>query len=139
MLITRQVSFSASHACFQPELPEEENRRLYGESANPHGHGHNWKAEITLAGRPDPVTGMVFDLKELKRILQNEVVEPFDHRFLNHEVPPFDSVVPTPENIAREMWRRLALRFSGPDVRLYAVRLYETEDLFVDYFGEESV
>lgn len=111
---------------------------MYGESANPHGHGHNYVAEITLDGQPDPVTGMVFDLKDLKQIVQDEIVQPYDHRFLNHEVPPFDAVVPTTENIARDIWRRLAPHFAVPPARLHCVRLYETDDLFVDCFGEDA-
>jgi len=138
MLITRKVEFSSSHACYNSALPEEENRRLYGESANPHGHGHNFVAEITLEGGPDPVTGMVYDLKDLKKVLNDEIVEPYDHRFLNYETPPFDKVIPTAENIVRDIWRRLRPHFAGPAVRLRSVRLYETDDLFVDYFGEEA-
>jgi 6-pyruvoyltetrahydropterin/6-carboxytetrahydropterin synthase len=136
MLITRKVEFSASHVCSSPRLTAEENREIFGKAANPQGHGHNYVLEVTLAGAPDPVTGMVFDLKELKEILNREVVEPYDHRFLNREVPPFDSVVPTAENIAREIWRRLSPALSRDGMRLHAVRLYETPDLFVDYFGE---
>ena len=138
MLITRKVEFSASHSCRRKDLSDEENRRTYGAAANPHGHGHNYVAEITLAGDPDPATGMVYDLKDLKRVTQTEIVEPYDHRFLNHEAPPFDTVVPTAENIAREIWRRLEPHFAGPRVRLHAVRLYETDDLFVDYQGEDA-
>jgi 6-pyruvoyltetrahydropterin/6-carboxytetrahydropterin synthase len=94
--------------------------------------------EATLAGNPDPVTGMVFDLKRLKEILNREVVELMDHRFLNCEVPPFDRVVPTTENLAREIWKRIEPHVRSTDVRLYAVRVYETEDLYVDYFGEPA-
>lgn len=136
MLITRRVEFSASHVCFNPQLSEQQNRALYGRDANPHGHGHNYVVEVTLAGRPDPVTGMVFDLKRLKEILHAEVVEPMDHRFLNQEVPPFDHVIPTTENLAREIWRRLEAHIAAGPSRLHAVRVYETEDLYVDYFGE---
>jgi 6-pyruvoyltetrahydropterin/6-carboxytetrahydropterin synthase len=138
MYVTRRVEFSASHVCRLPSLSEEENRRIYGDDANAHGHGHNFIAEVTLEGRPDPITGMVFDLKKLKEILHREIVEAFDHRFLNYEVPPFDRVVPTPENIARDIWRRLAPHFAGPELRLASVRLYESEELFVDYSGEEA-
>src|SRR3974377_1732001 len=113
MLITRIVEFSASHACRNPQWSDEENRRVFGPAANPHGHGHNYVLEVSLEGEPDPVTGMVLDLKELKEILNREVVEPYDHRFLNYEVPPFDRVVPTAENIARDLWNRLAPRLSG--------------------------
>ena len=137
MLITRKVEFSASHICRNPELSEEENRRLYGLAANPHGHGHNYVVEVTLEGAPDRVTGMVLDLKDLKEILNREGVAPYDHRFLNYEAPPFDRIVPTTENLAREIWRRLEPELSTGLRRLHAVRVYETPDLFVDYFGDE--
>jgi 6-pyruvoyltetrahydropterin/6-carboxytetrahydropterin synthase len=135
MLITRRVDFSASHVCRKPGASEEENRALYGVAANPHGHGHNYVLEVTLQGEPDAETGMVFDLKELKDVLNREVVEPMDHRFLNYEVLPFDRVIPTVENLAAEIWRRLEPNFKN-GARLANVRLYETEDLFVDYAGE---
>lgn len=137
MLITRKVEFSASHVCRNPRLSDEENQRVFGMAANPNGHGHNYLLEVSLEGEPDPVTGMVFDLKEMKEVLHREVVEPFDHRFLNHEVPPFDHVIPTPENIARDIWRRIEPHFAGHGRRLHSVRLYETPDLYVDYFGEQ--
>ncbi len=138
MLITRKVEFSASHVCRRADLSEEENRRLYGDEANPQGHGHNFVAEITLEGDPDPVTGMVYDLKSLNEVIQREIVEIYDHRFLNREAPPFDQVVPTPENIAREIWRRLAPHFRQTGARLHRVRLQETDDFYVEYFGEEE-
>ena len=109
---------------------------MYGAAANPNGHGHNYVLEVTLNGAPDPVTGMVFDLKDLKHLLNTAVVEPMDHRFLNREVPPFDSVVPTTENVAVEIWSRLSPHFANGPARLHNVRLYETDDLYVDYAGE---
>jgi len=132
MRITRRAEFSASHFCRRADWSDEQNRAVYGEAANPLGHGHNWVVEVTLEGEPDPVTGMVFDLKALKEILHQEIVEAMDHRFLNYEVPPFDRVAPTAENVAREIWRRLEPRVRGPQRRLCAVRVYETEDYFVD-------
>lgn len=136
MLVTRRVEFSASHVCRLPELSEEQNCALYGEAANPHGHGHNWAVEVTVEGEPDPVTGMVLDLKTLKEILHREVVEPMDHRFLNREVPPFSTVVPTAENLACEIWRRVAPLVRAENRRLHAVRVYETEDYYVEFFGD---
>ena len=105
-------------------------------AANPHGHGHNYVVDITLEGDPDPVTGMVLDLKKLKDVVNREVITSYDHRFLNYEVPPFDREVPTTENIARDIWRRLEPRFPDDSKKLHAVRVYETPDLYVDYFGE---
>jgi 6-pyruvoyltetrahydropterin/6-carboxytetrahydropterin synthase len=136
MVITRKIEFSASHVCRNPALSAEENRRLFGAAANPHGHGHNYVVEVSVAGDPDPVTGMVLDLKVLKEILNREVVDPYDHRFLNYEVPPFDHVVPTTENIARDIWNRLSGRLDNGRHKLHAVRVYETPDLYVDYEGE---
>ena len=138
MLITRRVEFSASHACRDPNLSSEENQALYGAESNPRGHGHNFIVEVTLEGRLDPATGMVYDLKQLKKILQREVIDPMDHRFLNFEVPPFDRVIPTTENLAIEIWKRVAPYFTGAGAALHGVRLYETEDLFVDYFGDAA-
>jgi 6-pyruvoyltetrahydropterin/6-carboxytetrahydropterin synthase len=137
MLITRKVEFSASHICRNPELSDDENRRLYGPGANPHGHGHNYVVEVSVAGEPDPVTGMVMDLKELKDILNREVVDVYDHRFLNYEVPPFFKLVPTTENIALDIWNRLEERISTGSRRLDRVRVYENAGMFVDYCGAE--
>ena len=138
MKITRRIEFSSSHVCAIPGHTAEENRALYGEAANPHGHGHNYVLEVTIAGEPDPITGMIVDLKEVKEILNQEVVIPFDHRHFNYEVPPFDKVVPTTENIALEIWRRLAPHFDGAKGRLDLVKLYETDDLYVEYAGEPA-
>ena len=136
MLITRRAEFSASHVCAQSALTREQNGQLYGAASNPSGHGHNYVLEVTLEGEPDPVTGMIFDLKKLKEAIQQTVIDPMDHRFLNYEVPPFERIVPTTENVAAEIWRRLEPHFEGGRARLNNVRLYETEDLYVDYAGE---
>jgi 6-pyruvoyltetrahydropterin/6-carboxytetrahydropterin synthase len=135
MLITRRAEFSASHVCRQPSLTPEQNREMYGLAANPKGHGHNYVLEVTLEGDPDPVTGMIFDLKTLKEVIQKNVVDSMDHRFLNYEVPPFDKIVPTAENVAAEIWKRLEPQLKGERARLKNVRLFETEDLYVDYAG----
>ena len=139
MLITRRAEFSASHVCAQKALSAEQNAQLYGPAANPSGHGHNYVLEVTLEGEPDPSTGMVFDLRTLKEVIQQTVIDPMDHRFLNYEVPPFDRVVPTTENVAAEIWRRLEPHFAQSGARLSNVRLYETEDLYVDYAGAEEI
>ena len=138
MLVTRRVEFSASHVCRNPSLSDEENRTLFGAAANPHGHGHNYVLEVTVAGTPDPVTGMILDLTKLKDILRREVMDIYDHRFLNREVPPFDRVIPTAENIAVDVWKRLEPHIDGGRARLYSVRLYETPDSYVDYDGGAS-
>ncbi len=136
MLLTRKAEFSASHVCADPSRNDAENQALYGAAANPNGHGHNYVLEVTIEGDTNPATGMVFDLRELKQVINEEVIDPMDHRFLNREVPPFDRVVPTTENIAIEIWRRLQRRIDRDGVALRNVRLYETSDLYVDYGGD---
>jgi 6-pyruvoyltetrahydropterin/6-carboxytetrahydropterin synthase len=136
MLISRRAEFSASHIRRNPQFSDAENVRHYGAAANPNGHGHNYVLEVTLDGTPDPATGMIFDLKELKDIMSREVIDPMDHRHLNFEIPPFDKVIPTTENLTIEIWRRLEPQFHGTAARLHSVRLYETDDVFVDYYGK---
>jgi 6-pyruvoyltetrahydropterin/6-carboxytetrahydropterin synthase len=135
MYLTRKAEFSASHVCANPAWTEAQNRAVYGNNANPNGHGHNYVLEVTVSGDPDPITGMVFDLREIKEILNREVVDPMDHRFLNIEVPPFDRVIPTAENLAAEIWRRIEPHLRRENARLHSIRLYETPDLYVDYGG----
>jgi len=132
MVITRKAEFSASHVCRIDSLSDAENRKLFGEEANPNGHGHNYILEVSIEGSVDPVTGMVMNLKELKDILDEEIVQPMDHRFLNKEVQPFDTVVPTTANLAQEIWRRLENRLTGSNTTLVRVRVHETQDLYVD-------
>src|SRR3984957_10804867 len=83
VLLTRKIEFSASHRYNNPAMSEEENRRVFGKCNTPHGHGHNYTLEVTVAGEPDPVTGMVVDLADLKKILEQEVMRRMDHRHLN--------------------------------------------------------
>ncbi len=132
--LTRQTEFAASHFYHNPALSDEENRRLFGKCNNRNGHGHNYVLQVTVKGDVDPATGMVLDLRELKEILEREVMEAMDHRFLNHEVAAFAKAQPTTENLAVEIWRRLAPRITRGS--LHQVRVYETPDLFADYYGE---
>jgi 6-pyruvoyltetrahydropterin/6-carboxytetrahydropterin synthase len=128
--ITRKVEFSASHVYHNPAFSAEENRRVFGKCNNPHGHGHNYTLEVTIAGEPDARTGMVLDLKELKEILQREVVERMDHRHLNIEVPELKGLIPTCENVALAIWKLLEPRITTG--KLDRVRLRESSDLYAD-------
>jgi len=138
MFVTRKAEFSASHICRVPSLSDAENYELFGSEANPNGHGHNYIVEATVAGEPDPVSGMVIDLKILKDILEDEVIAPMDHRFLNYEVAPFDRVIPTTENVASEIWRRLEPRICSATTKLVRIRLYESSDTYVDIVRGEN-
>jgi 6-pyruvoyltetrahydropterin/6-carboxytetrahydropterin synthase len=132
--LTRRVEFSASHYYHNPQFSAEENRRIFGKCNNPHGHGHNYILEVTVKGEIDSRSGFVMDLKQLKDIMNREVVEALDHRHLNKEVPEFAQEIPTSENIAIAIWNRLKPKLKLAE--LHRVRLYETADLFVDFFGE---
>lgn len=132
--LTRRCEFSASHYYHNPEFTPEENQRIFGKCSNLNGHGHNYTLEVTVKGDIDASTGFVVDLKQLKDILNREVIDALDHRHLNKEVPEFARAIPTSENIAIAVWQRLQDKLQK--AKLHRVRLYETNDLFVDYYGE---
>ena len=134
ILLTRKAEFSASHYYWNDAWTEKENVRKFGKCANRNGHGHNYTLEVTVAGEIDATTGFVVDLKELKDVLEREVVSVYDHRHLNLEVPEFKSAIPTTENIAIAVWKRLDGKIPGAS--LHRVRVYELPDLFADYYGE---
>lgn len=133
--LTRKTEFSASHHYHNPEFSAEENRRIFGKCNNPNGHGHNYTLEVTVKGEIDPTSGFVVDLKEMKEIMNREVVDAMDHRYLNKEVPEFAKQIPTTENIAIAIWKRLEPKLRV--AKLHRVRVYEMQDLFVDYYGEQ--
>jgi 6-pyruvoyltetrahydropterin/6-carboxytetrahydropterin synthase len=134
--LTRKSEFSASHYYHNPELSPEENRRLFGKCNNLNGHGHNYTLELTVKGEVDPKTGFVINLVDLKEILNREVMDVFDHRHLNKEVPEFATQIPTTENIAISIWKRVEPKLNSLKAKVHRVRLYETPDLFVDFYGE---
>ena len=134
ILLTRKADFSSAHFYWNDAWSEEENTRVFGKCANRQGHGHNYTLEVTVAGEIDPVTGFVVDLKQLKDIMEREVVSVYDHRHLNHEVAEFKTMVPTTENIAIAIWRRLDEKI--PNAKLHRVRVYEMPTLFADFYGE---
>lgn len=134
ILLTRKAEFSASHYYWVPSWSDEENVRAFGKCANRNGHGHNYTLEVTVAGEVDPTTGFVVDLKELKDVMNREVIDIYDHRHLNLEVPEFRTAQPTTENIAIAVWNRLDGKIPG--AKLHRVRVYEMPDLFADYYGE---
>jgi 6-pyruvoyltetrahydropterin/6-carboxytetrahydropterin synthase len=131
--VTRRAQFSAAHRLHNPNLTDDENVRIYDKCNNPSGHGHNYDVEVTVAGEPDPETGMVIDLKVLKHLLNEHVIEKLDHKHLNHDVDFMRDVIPTAENIAIKIWDRLEPHIVRG--KLYSVKLYESHNNFVDYRG----
>jgi 6-pyruvoyltetrahydropterin/6-carboxytetrahydropterin synthase len=132
--LSRKAEFSASHYYHNPEFTPEENLRVFGKCNNPNGHGHNYLLEVTVKGEVDPRSGFVVDLKQLKETMHREVLDAMDHRFLNKEVPEFATLIPTTENLAIAIWNRMAANMQT--AKLHRVRVYETQDLFVDFYGE---
>lgn len=133
VLLTKRIEFSASHRYHKPEWDAEKNRAVFGACNNEPGHGHNYMLEVTVAGQVDQRTGMVVNLFDLKRVLL-QVLEEFDHKHLNLDLPYFERQVPTSENIARLLWDKLqAQRDIGA---LRRICLYEDEDLCADLTAE---
>ena len=132
--LTRAIDFSASLRYWRSDLSPAENERLFGRATA--RHGHNYRLEVTLQGEPDPVTGMVIDLKELQEILDAEIMARFDHRDLVADTPYFDEEVPTPENFARVIHRLLLAAL--PEGMLDRIRLEQSADLWVDIVEPEA-
>jgi 6-pyruvoyltetrahydropterin/6-carboxytetrahydropterin synthase len=121
--LTRRYRFSASHRLHSADFSEEENQRLYGKCSNPYGHGHNYVVEVTITGPVNLATGMIANLEDLDRFVEREVVEAFDCKYLNEELPEFFKTVPTTENVVREIFGRLE---KFPAAQLERVRIEET-------------
>jgi len=131
--VTRRYGFSASHRLHAASLGEEENQRLYGKCNNPFGHGHNYTVEIRVSGKVDPATGMISNLVDLDAFVNERVIEPFDHHYLNEDVPAFEDSVPTTEVLCIEIFNRLK---TFPHAKLEAVRVVETSNNSFEYAGE---
>jgi 6-pyruvoyltetrahydropterin/6-carboxytetrahydropterin synthase len=129
----RRYRFSASHRLHSAQLSEEENQRVYGKCNNPYGHGHNYVVEVAVSGPVDPATGMIANLTDLDAFVEREVIEPFDHKYLNEQIAEFRERVPTTEIVCVEIFNRLR-RF--PQARLERVRVEETERNSFEYAGE---
>lgn len=136
--ITRQVHFNSAHRLYNPTKSLAWNQAQYGLCTNPHWHGHNYVLEVSLRGRPDPVTGYIMDLAELKRILQRAIVDPCDHRNLNDEVDFLRGIIPSTENLVIAFWNEIAPHITLPHARLHCVRLYETPRNYAEYFGPDA-
>jgi 6-pyruvoyltetrahydropterin/6-carboxytetrahydropterin synthase len=128
----RRYHFAASHRLHTAKLSEEENNRVFGKCNNPYGHGHNYTLEVRFSGPVDPATGMIANLADLDAFINERVIEPFDHRSLQDDVPAFRELVPTTENLCTEIFARLR---SFPAAKLEAVRVEETSNNSFEYEG----
>ena len=136
VFITRQVHFNSAHRLYNPTKSLKWNQQQYGLCTNPHWHGHNYVLEVTVRGEPDPATGYILDLGELKKILHVAVVDRCDHRNLNTDVPFLRGIIPTTENLVIAFWHQIAPHLP-PAAKLHGVRLYETPRNFADFFGPD--
>ncbi len=138
VFITRKERFSAAHKLSRPEWTLEKNQEVFGKCSNPNWHGHNYELYVTVKSKPDAETGFVMDLKRLSDIIRQKVVGPLDHRNMNLDVPFMKDVLPSTENLAIAIWNQIEPEISDSGCKLHCVRLHETENNFVEYFGPTS-
>ena len=131
--LTKTFGFSAAHRLHSIALSEEENQAVFGKCNNPHGHGHNYELEVTVQGEIDPRTGMIFDLGQLMQIVDEEIMNRFDHKHLNEDTKEFRFLNPTGENIVKVIWDLLNPKLSG---HLTKIGLWETPKNFFEYYGQ---
>ncbi len=131
--ITRKEHFSSSHKLENPEFSPEKNEELFGKCNN--FHGHNYYIEVTLSGTPDSESSYVMDLKLLKKIIHEEILNKVDHKYLN-DVEMFKGIIPTTENMAMKFWDILQSKVSRTNAKLYSIKIYETDKNYVEYRGE---
>ncbi len=136
MIITRRFKFSAAHLYRDPALTPEENRARFGACYSEYGHGHNYVLDVSVRGPVDPRTGMIVNLKDLKSVVQQRVIDRYDHKHLNFETEDFRDTLPTTEAIVLRIWDILDGQIPGCE--LARIRLYEHDGLFAEYAGESA-
>ncbi|XP_071034767.1 6-pyruvoyl tetrahydrobiopterin synthase isoform X2 [Parasteatoda tepidariorum] len=122
------------HSLNNKDLSSEGNKSLFGKCNNPNGHGHNYKVEVTVKGKVDKVTGMVINIEDLKNIMKMYVIEPLDHKNLDLDVPYFENVVSTTENLCVFIWKQLSKHL--PPGMLHCVKIHETDKNVVKFYGQ---
>lgn len=133
--LTRRERFNAAHKLWVEAWSDEKNLEMFGKCANRNWHGHNYDLYITVKGNPDPVTGFVMDVKDLSKIIKSVIIDKVDHSNLNLDVPFIpEGMQPTTENLAILFWRQLEPHITS--CQLHCIRLWETENIYVEYFGE---
>lgn len=135
--ITRIERFNAAHKLWVEDWSEEQNREVFGKCSNKNWHGHNYNLHVTIKGWPDPVTGFVMDVKKLSIIIREEVIEPLDHSNLNLDVDFIPKgLQPTTENLVILIWKRLSAALEHQPCQLHGIKLWETETIYAEYYGE---
>ena len=134
--ITRRESFNAAHRLFREDLSDEKNFEIFGKCSNPNWHGHNYTLFVTVKGNINPQTGLLLNLKELSAIINKEIINKIDHKNINIEVEFMKNVMASTENIAVEIWGQLEVPVKSIGAELHCVKLVETENNFIEYFGK---
>lgn len=132
--LTRREHFNGAHRLNNPKWTEEENIAVFGKCANKNWHGHNFDVFVTVKGTPDPDTGFIMNAHELSKIMKREIVDRLDHKNFNLDVPELQNVLPSTENVVMQIWRWLEPHIKG--CKLHCIKLVETENIYVEYYGE---
>ena len=137
--VSRKEHFNAAHRLYNPQWTKEKNCEVFGVCANENFHGHNFELIVTVKGIPDPDTGFVIDMKRLSKIIKSEIVEKLDHKNLNIDVDFLQNKMPSCEVVVMEIWRILAPHIADASqnrAKLHSIRMFETINNSVEYFGE---
>lgn len=132
--VTRKETFSAAHRLYNPTFSDERNEAVFDKCNNFYGHGHNYTLEVTVRGVPDPETGYVIDLKRLRDLIDEVIIDKVDHKHLNYDVDFLHGIIPTVENLCVVFWQQLEHRL--PSGELHRIRVFESENNVADYYGE---
>lgn len=132
--VTRKEHFSAAHRLYNPTFSDERNEAVFDKCNNLYGHGHNYTLEVTVKGVPDPATGYVIDLKRLRDLIDEVIIDHVDHKHLNFDVPFLHGIIPTVENLCVAFWQQLEHRL--PSGELHCIRVFESDNNLADYYGE---
>lgn len=137
IFVSRRERFNAAHRLFRPDYSDEKNLKVFGKCSNPNWHGHNYILYVTVRGEVNPETGFLIDLKELSNIINKHVIDKLDHKNINLEVDFMKGKLASSENLAISIWSELEKVLKKSDVDLHMIRLFETENNIVEYYGPE--
>jgi len=136
--ITRKEHFNAAHRLFRKEWSDEKNLQVFGKCSNPNWHGHNYMLLVTVKGNVNPETGFLMNIKDLSEIINQYIIDKVDHKNLNIEVDFMKNIIPSVENIAVAIWNQIEKPISEKGAILYAIKLQETENNSVEYYGNKE-
>ncbi|MCF8331800.1 MAG: 6-carboxytetrahydropterin synthase [Bacteroidales bacterium] len=139
MHITRKERFNAAHRLYRKDYTDEKNLKVFGKCSNPNWHGHNYDLYVTVKGKVNPETGFVINLKQLSKIIKEFVIQKLDHKNINLEVDFMQGKLASTENIAIAIWEQLEEPVRSLHAELFSIKIYETENNFVEYFGEQYI